>query len=61
MRRCVADWWPTALPVRKYGKEPEMLVLERQAREEGRGLWALQEDQRVAPWEWRKGSRGPSQ
>ncbi len=39
---------------RKYSKDPELLELERQAREEGRGLWALQEDQRVAPWEWRR-------
>jgi len=41
---------------RKYSKDPE-----RRAREEGRGLWALQEDQRVAPWEWRKRSRELSQ
>ncbi len=39
---------------RKYSNDPELLELERQAREEGRGLWALQEDQRVAPWEWRR-------
>ena len=39
---------------RKYSKDPWLLELERQAREEGRGLWALQEDQRVAPWEWRR-------
>ncbi len=39
---------------RKYSKDPELLELELQAREEGRGLWALQEDQRVAPWEWRR-------
>ncbi len=39
---------------RKYNKDPHMLELERQAREQGRGLWALQEDQRIAPWEWRK-------
>ncbi|MCB1880158.1 MAG: thermonuclease family protein [Gammaproteobacteria bacterium] len=39
---------------RKYSDDPELLELERQAREEGRGLWALQGDQRVAPWEWRK-------
>ncbi len=39
---------------RKYSKDPELLKLEHQAREEGRGLWALQEDQRVAPWEWRR-------
>ena len=39
---------------RKYSKDPELLELEHQIRVEGRGLWALQEDQRVAPWEWRK-------
>ncbi|MCB1882060.1 MAG: thermonuclease family protein, partial [Gammaproteobacteria bacterium] len=39
---------------RKYSDDPELLELERQAREQGRGLWALQEDQRVAPWEWRR-------
>ncbi len=42
---------------RKYSEDPELLNLERQAREEGRGLWALQEDQRVAPWEWRRVKR----
>jgi endonuclease YncB( thermonuclease family) len=39
---------------RKYSKDPELLELEHQAREQNKGLWALQEDQRVAPWEWRK-------
>ncbi|MCP5410139.1 MAG: thermonuclease family protein [Chromatiaceae bacterium] len=39
---------------RKYSDDPELLELERQAREERRGLWGLQGDQRVAPWEWRK-------
>lgn len=39
---------------RKYNKDPNMLELERQAREHGSGLWALQEDQRVPPWQWRK-------
>jgi endonuclease YncB( thermonuclease family) len=39
---------------RKYSKDPHLLDLERQAREQGRGLWALQPDQRVPPWEWRK-------
>ena len=39
---------------RKYSDDTKLLELERQAREEGRGLWGLQEDQRVAPWEWRK-------
>ena len=39
---------------RKYSNDPHLLDLEHQAREQGRGLWALQPDQRVPPWEWRK-------
>jgi endonuclease YncB( thermonuclease family) len=39
---------------RKYSRDPHLLELERQARAQGRGLWALQPDQRVPPWEWRK-------
>ncbi len=39
---------------RKYNKDPGLLGLERQAREQRKGLWALQEDQRIAPWGWRK-------
>ena len=42
---------------RKYNKDPKLLELERQAQEDGRGLWALQKDQRIAPWEWRKQRR----
>jgi len=42
---------------RKYSDDPQLLELERQAREQGRGLWALQPDQRMAPWEWRKQQR----
>ena len=38
---------------RKYSSDPYLLELEHQAREQGRGLWALQPDQRVPPWEWR--------
>ena len=38
---------------RKYNRDPQLLELERQAREQGRGLWALQPDQRMPPWEWR--------
>jgi micrococcal nuclease len=51
----VADGY--AWVYRKYNKDPHMLELERQAQEKGKGLWALQEDQRVAPWEWRKQGR----
>ena len=39
---------------RKYSDDPQLLRLESQAREQGRGLWALQPDQRIPPWEWRK-------
>ena len=42
---------------RKYSKDPELLELESQAREQDRGLWALPEDQRVPPWEWRRARR----
>ena len=34
---------------RKYNKDAQLLFLEHQAREQGKGLWALQEDHRVAP------------
>jgi micrococcal nuclease len=34
---------------RRYSKNPALLELERQAREEGWGLWALQINQRVPP------------
>ena len=42
---------------RKYSDDPQLLRLENQAREQGRGLWALQPDQRIPPWEWRKQQR----
>ncbi|MCP5415133.1 MAG: thermonuclease family protein [Chromatiaceae bacterium] len=42
---------------RKYSDDPQLLRLESQAREQGRGLWALQPDQRIPPWEWRKQQR----
>ena len=48
----VADGY--AWVYRKYNRDPKLLELERQAREQRKGLWALQEDQRVPPWEWRK-------
>ena len=43
---------------RKYSDGPQLVELERQAREQGRGLWSLQPDQRVTPWEWPR-QRGP--
>ena len=42
---------------RKYSDDPQLLRLESQAQEQGRGLWALQPDQRMPPWEWRKQQR----
>ena len=42
---------------RKYSDDPQLIRLESQAREQGRGLWALQPDQRMPPWEWRKQQR----
>ena len=42
---------------RKYSNDTQLLRLESQAREQGRGLWALQPDQRIPPWEWRKQQR----
>lgn len=49
---------------RKYLEDEKLLDEERAAKAEGRGLWKLQADQRVAPWEWRadqRGSRGDSE
>ena len=51
----VADGY--AWVYRKYNKDPKLLELEAEAKEQGKGLWALQEDQRVPPWEWRKQRR----
>ncbi len=39
---------------RRYSKNPALLRLERKAREEKRGLWALPESQRIPPWQWRR-------
>jgi endonuclease YncB( thermonuclease family) len=39
---------------RQYSHDPAYLKFEEQARAEKRGLWALQDDQRIPPWEWRK-------
>jgi endonuclease YncB( thermonuclease family) len=44
---------------RAYSKDPVLLELEAEAREDRRGLWGLPEASRVPPWEWRRrGSRG---
>lgn len=38
----------------KYLHDRTLLAVEQDARNAKRGLWSLQEDQRVPPWEWRK-------
>jgi endonuclease YncB( thermonuclease family) len=41
----------------KYNHDPSLPVREAEARAAHRGLWALPEDQRVPPWEWRSTHR----
>lgn len=36
---------------------PELLELEKQAKQKRIGLWALSHDKRLPPWEWRKHAR----
>ena len=43
---------------RKYSDDRALLELEREAREQKRGLWALPASQRVPPWEYRASERG---
>lgn len=38
---------------RKYLHDEKLLTLEKTARDEKRGLWALPESKRVPPWTWR--------
>lgn len=38
----------------KYLHDRSLLAVEQGARAAKRGLWALQDDQRLPPWEWRK-------
>ncbi len=47
---------------RKYSDDAALLALEREARAEQRGLWALPESERVPPWQWRHsdGPEGPA-
>lgn len=42
---------------RAYNKDKSLLQVEASARVARRGLWALPEAERVAPWEWRKGTK----
>ena len=39
---------------RRYTDDPALIALEREARTQKRGLWALPGAERVPPWEWRK-------
>lgn len=49
---------------RRYLSDQRYLLWERQARDGGRGLWGLQSDQIMAPWDWRaarrSGGRSPA-
>jgi endonuclease YncB( thermonuclease family) len=45
---------------REHAREPLLYELEREARAQRRGLWALPEAQRVPPWEWRKRATSPA-
>ncbi|WP_312958819.1 thermonuclease family protein [Stutzerimonas nitrititolerans] len=40
---------------RQYNRDRSLLAVEDEARKAKRGLWALPEAERVAPWDWRKG------
>jgi endonuclease YncB( thermonuclease family) len=42
---------------RRYSRDPSLLVLEDEARQVRRGIWALPESQRTPPWEWRRERR----
>jgi len=45
---------------RQYLKNRALLAIEEEAKAARRGLWSLQTDQRVPPWEWRRGKRSAS-
>jgi endonuclease YncB( thermonuclease family) len=45
---------------RGYVRDPQLYEVEREAREHRRGLWALPEAEREAPWEWRKAHPAPA-
>jgi len=42
---------------RQYNHDKSLLAIEADARAAKRGLWALPEAERVAPWDWRKGTK----
>lgn len=39
---------------RQYSRDRSLIALEEQARAAARGLWALPENERMPPWEWRR-------
>ena len=41
----------------KYAKDKTLFVLEKNAKENQLGLWALPEGKRIPPWQWRKNKR----
>ena len=41
----------------QYAKDKTLFDLEKNARENQLGLWALPEGERIAPWQWRRGKR----
>lgn len=43
---------------RRYSRSPELLEVEAQARNRKLGLWSLQADQIMPPWQWRRDKAG---
>ncbi|MBO0237314.1 thermonuclease family protein, partial [Vibrio parahaemolyticus] len=39
---------------RRYAKSTELFSYEQEAKQNGVGLWALPEAERMPPWEWRR-------
>jgi micrococcal nuclease len=39
---------------RKCARDQRLYTLEKQARQNKKGLWGLPEAERIQPWEWRK-------
>jgi endonuclease YncB( thermonuclease family) len=46
---------------RRYLSDQRYILWEREAKAAKRGLWGLQADQIMAPWDWRAGRRGGGQ
>ena len=45
---------------RTYSDDEALFALEREAKSEKLGLWGLNENEQVPPWDWRKGARDSS-